>query len=222
MSAQDGPNAKQAPSLETFLRDMRALRERAGLSIADLAERTHFPVETLEAAEAGPGRPTLPVVEAYVRACGEEPDAWEDLWRVLPAQVTATPTATPTTTPLGRDGRRRPLPRLALAAGIVVVAAGGGTLLALRPASHEAARATPKHVTVKVPAYAPAATTPQASHPATPPTQPRRTPTAAPVRRAATGPVVTGFGCPQGAGAGINVDNAATGPGWTAAGYGWS
>src|SRR5258707_14995423 len=113
MAAQDGPHVGQARSLEAFLRDLRALRERQGLSIADLAQRTHFPVETLEAAEAGPGRPTLPVVEAYVRACGEEPDSWEDLWRVLPAQVTATP--------LGRDGRRRPLPRLALAAGIVVV-----------------------------------------------------------------------------------------------------
>jgi hypothetical protein len=218
MSTQNGPYVEQAPSLETFLHEMRALRERAGLSIADLAQRTHFPVETIEAAEAGPGRPTLPVVEAYVRACGAEPDAWEDRWRVLPAQVTAQVTATS----LGRDGRRGPLPRLALAAGIVVVAAAGGTLLTLRPASHQAARATHRHVTVQVPASAPAATTPQAPHPATPPRQPRRTLPVAPASQAATGPVVTGFGCPQGTGEGISLNNAATGPGWTAAGDGWS
>jgi transcriptional regulator with XRE-family HTH domain len=234
MSAQNGPYVEQAQGLEAFLHDMRALRERQGLSIADLAQRTHFPVETIKAAEAGPARPTLPVVEAYVRACGEEPDAWEDRWRVLPAQFLP---AQFTITRLGRDGRRRLLPKLALAAGIAVVAAGGGTLLVLRPAGHEAARAVPRHVTVQAPASASApvmaGTTatamPQASHSATPAAQPRQAPSAAPAQaqRGATGPmvtgpVVTGVGCPQGQGVGVTVNNAATGPGWAAAAAGWT
>src|SRR5260221_13302845 len=120
MAAQDGPHVGQARSLEAFLRDLRALRERQGLSIADLAQRTHFPTETLEAAEVGPGRPALPVVEAYVRACGQEPDAWEDRWRALPPEFMITR--------LGRDRRRRPLAKLALAAGIAAAAPGGSTL----------------------------------------------------------------------------------------------
>ena len=57
-------------------------------------------------------------------------------------------------TRLGRVRRRRPLAKLALAAGIVAVAAGGSTLLVLRPASHETARTTPRHVT-QPPASAP-------------------------------------------------------------------
>jgi transcriptional regulator with XRE-family HTH domain len=203
----------QARSLQAFLHDLRALRERQGLSIADLAQRTHFPAETLEAAEAGPGRPALPVVEAYVRACGQEPDAWEDRWRALPAEFTITR--------LGRDGRRRPLVMLALAAGIVAVAAGGSTLLVLRPASHEATWKTPRHVT-RPPASAPVATPPPPSHPAAPAPRPRQAPSTAPAQQVATGPQVTGFGCPQGEGEGVNVDNASTGPGWAVADDGWT
>jgi hypothetical protein len=213
MAAQDGPHAGQARSLEAFLHDLRALRERQGLSIADLAQRTHFLTETLEAAEAGPGRPALPVVEAYVRACGQEPDAWEDRWRALPAEFTITR--------LGRDGRRRPLAKLALVAGIVAVAAGGSTLLVLRPASHEAALKTPRHVT-RPPASVPVATPPPPSHPAAPARRPRQAMSTAPAPQVATGPQVTGFGCPQGAGAGVNVDSAFMGPGWAVADDGWT
>jgi Helix-turn-helix domain len=203
----------QARSLEAFLHDLRALRERQGLSIADLAQRTHFPTETLEAAEVGPGRPALPVVEAYVRACGQEPDAWEDRWRALPPEFMITR--------LGRVRRRRPLAKLALAAGIVAVAAGGSTLLVLRPASHEAARTTPRHVT-QPPASAPVATAPSASRPAAPARRPRRALSTAPTPQVATRPQVTGFGCPQGAGEGVIMDNASTGPGWAVAEDGWT
>ena len=236
MSAQDGPHAEQAPGLEAFLHDLRALRKRQGLSIADLARRTYFPPETLEAAESGPGRPALPVVEAYVRACGQEPDAWEERWRALPADFTITR--------LGRDGGRRPLGKLAVAAGIVAVAAGGSTLLALRAATHKAAPATPRPVTARPSASAPAATAPAATVPpvATSPTAsapaagatPPGLPPAAPARRSghapvigpapppATGPQVTGFGCPQGPGDGVIVNSSAMGPGWAVAGAGWT
>ena len=221
MAAHDGPHVEQARSLEAFRHDLRALREREGLSIADLARRAHFPVETLKAAESGPGRPPLPVVEAYVRACGQEPDAWEERWQALPA-------LSRTITRLGRDGGRRPVAKLALAAGIVVVlAAGGGTLLVLRPASHETATVTPRHVTARHPAATPVATTPPASPPASsPPAAPARHPRKArppaPPRQVATGPQVTGPGCPPGPGKGVIVGNAAMGPGWAAADDGWT
>jgi len=209
MAAQDGSPREQAPSLEAFLDDLRALRERQGLSIADLALRTHFPAETLEVAEAGPRRPALPVVEAYVRACGQEPGPWEDRWRALPAEFTITR--------LGRTGGRRPLAQLALAAGIVAVAAGGSTLLVLRPASHEAAPKTPGHVTARPSASAPVATTRP-----TAPSRPRRARSTGPGSAVVTGPQVTGFGCPQGAGKGVIMGNALIGPGWAVADDGWT
>src|ERR1700761_2064380 len=66
-----------------FLRDMRALRDQAGLGPRDLAARAHFPEDTLVTAEAGPGLPSLPVVQAYVRGCGAPELEWEDRWRQL-------------------------------------------------------------------------------------------------------------------------------------------
>jgi transcriptional regulator with XRE-family HTH domain len=69
------------PELEAFFHDLRALRVSAGLSLAELAERAHFPEETLAAAEAGPALPPNPVLVAYVRACGGPVGQWEDRWR---------------------------------------------------------------------------------------------------------------------------------------------
>ena len=66
-----------------FFRDLRALRARRGLSLADIAGRTRFPADTLAAVESGPGLPPLPALEAYLRGCGEPLAAWEDRWRQL-------------------------------------------------------------------------------------------------------------------------------------------
>ena len=68
-----------------FLRDLRALRDQAGLGPRDLAARAHFPEDTLKTAEAGPDLPSLPVLQAYVRGCGAGPAEWEDRWRRLSA-----------------------------------------------------------------------------------------------------------------------------------------
>jgi hypothetical protein len=69
------------PELEAFFHDLRGLRASAGVSLAGLAERAHFPEETLAAAEAGPALPPNPVLVAYVRACGGPVGQWEDRWR---------------------------------------------------------------------------------------------------------------------------------------------
>ena len=68
-----------------FLRDLRALRDQAGLGPRDLAARAHFPEATLTTAEAGPDLPSLPVLQAYVRGCGAGEAEWEDRWRRLNA-----------------------------------------------------------------------------------------------------------------------------------------
>lgn len=67
-----------------FLRELRQLRDLSGLGLAELAARAHYPRKVIEAAEAGPGLPDLPVLSAYVRGCGgtgEEVADWEDRWR---------------------------------------------------------------------------------------------------------------------------------------------
>jgi Helix-turn-helix domain len=74
-----GANAEKA----AFLRDLRALRDHAGLGARDLAARAHFPEDTLTTAEAGPALPSLPVLQAYVRGCGAGEAEWEDRWRRL-------------------------------------------------------------------------------------------------------------------------------------------
>jgi transcriptional regulator with XRE-family HTH domain len=209
--------------LEAFLSDLRELRERRGLTIDELAALAHFPADTLAAAESGPMRPGLPVVEAYVRACGADPGPWEDRWRTLPAQFTLVS--------LGAGNRRRfPRPALAAAAAFVVLVAGGAAVLTLHPAAGH------KHMTITMSAppstpatHAPATSTPAASRPVAAPrpapvrrAAPSPAPTASSPGATATGVEVTGYGCPQGAGAGLTLDAAATGPGWTPAGGGWT
>jgi hypothetical protein len=83
-----------------FLRDLRALRDQAGLGSRDLAARAHFPEDTLTTAEAGPDLPSLPVLQAYVRGCGAGQAEWEDRWRRLNASdgtdgTSALPTRAP-------------------------------------------------------------------------------------------------------------------------------
>jgi Helix-turn-helix domain len=66
-----------------FLGELRQLRDGAGLGLAELAARAHFPYDIIRAAEAGPGLPDLPVLSAYVRGCGGAPEEWEERWRSL-------------------------------------------------------------------------------------------------------------------------------------------
>jgi Helix-turn-helix domain len=90
-----GADAEKA----AFLRDLRALRDHAGLGSRDLAARAHFPEDTLKTAEAGPALPSLPVLQAYVRGCGAGETEWEDRWRRLNAADAAGASALPTRAP---------------------------------------------------------------------------------------------------------------------------
>src|ERR1700753_1970729 len=79
------PAAGAGAEKAAFLRDLRALRDQAGLGPRALAARAHFPEDTLTTAEAGPDLPSLPVLQAYVRGCGAVEAEWEDRWRRLNA-----------------------------------------------------------------------------------------------------------------------------------------
>jgi hypothetical protein len=71
-----------------FLRELRQLRDGAGLGPAELAARAHYPFDRIKAAEVGPTLPDLPVLSAYVRGCGGTTEEWEERWRSLTSAPT--------------------------------------------------------------------------------------------------------------------------------------
>ncbi len=71
-----------------FLKELRQLRDGAGLGQAELAARAHYPYDRIAAAEAGPALPDLPVLSAYVRGCGGTTEEWEERWRSLTSAPT--------------------------------------------------------------------------------------------------------------------------------------
>ena len=71
-----------------FLRELRQLRDGAGLGQAELAARAHYPYDRIKAAEGGPTLPDLPVLSAYVRGCGGTIEDWEERWRSLTSAPT--------------------------------------------------------------------------------------------------------------------------------------
>ncbi len=75
--------------LESFARDLRALRAKAELDYPEMAEVSHFTMKTLAAAAGGMRLPALPVAVAYVRACGGDVAEWEDRWQKLAERITA-------------------------------------------------------------------------------------------------------------------------------------
>jgi hypothetical protein len=84
------PVASIAPDgLDSFARDLRALRAKAELDYPEMAETSHYTMKTLASAAGGLRLPTLPVAVAYVRACGGNVAEWEDRWQKLAAKITA-------------------------------------------------------------------------------------------------------------------------------------
>ena len=75
--------------LESFARDLRALRAKAELDYPEMAEVSHYTMKTLVSAAGGLRLPTLPVAVAYVRACGGSVAEWEERWQKLATKITA-------------------------------------------------------------------------------------------------------------------------------------
>jgi Helix-turn-helix domain len=79
-----GPIAAiETDNIAAFARDLRVLRAKAGLDYPDMAEKSHYTMRTLASAAGGLRLPTLPVLIAYVRACGAEQTEWEERWGKL-------------------------------------------------------------------------------------------------------------------------------------------
>jgi hypothetical protein len=75
--------------LESFARDLRALRARAELDYPEMAETSHYTMKTLASAAGGLRLPTLPVAVAYVRACSGDEAEWEERWHKLAERIVA-------------------------------------------------------------------------------------------------------------------------------------
>jgi hypothetical protein len=84
------PVASIAPDgLESFARDLRALRAKAELDYPEMAETSHYTMKTLASAAGGLRLPTLPVAVAFVQACGGNVTEWEERWQKLATTITA-------------------------------------------------------------------------------------------------------------------------------------
>ncbi|WP_436949845.1 nSTAND1 domain-containing NTPase [Streptomyces sp. SudanB52_2052] len=71
-----------AGPVQRFAFELRKLRaEAGGLTYRVLAQRAGYAVTTLSQAAAGEQLPTLPVVLAYVQACGGDVADWEARWK---------------------------------------------------------------------------------------------------------------------------------------------
>jgi hypothetical protein len=75
--------AIESDSVAGFARDLRVLRAKAGLDYPDMAEKSHYTMRTLASAAGGLRLPTLPVLIAYVNACGGDVAQWEERWGKL-------------------------------------------------------------------------------------------------------------------------------------------
>ncbi|HEY7265883.1 MAG TPA: helix-turn-helix transcriptional regulator [Trebonia sp.] len=116
MPSRRTPRRRPQDQREAFLRDLRGLRERRGLSLEELAARSGSTPEQQAAVETGPWLPSLPALESYLRGCGEQLARWEDRWRRLTrgglAAAGDLPVREPGTSPLAVAGRHwQPLPR---------------------------------------------------------------------------------------------------------------
>ncbi|HMD26738.1 MAG TPA: helix-turn-helix transcriptional regulator [Streptosporangiaceae bacterium] len=91
MQAQGMWSAGDGDDNRRFLADLRGLRDTAALEFDELAARAHYPSDVLKEAENGPSLPTLPILAAYVRACGGDVPEWEERWRRLGSEAHADP-----------------------------------------------------------------------------------------------------------------------------------
>jgi transcriptional regulator with XRE-family HTH domain len=108
---------------EALARALRDLRTSAGSqSFRALARATNYAPSTLADATSGKRLPTRPVVEAFAKACGADPDEWAERWRRaagvgMIGEAAGRPEPPPEPRP-----RRRPTWQVAAAVAVAVVA----------------------------------------------------------------------------------------------------
>lgn len=80
--------------VQRFAYELRQLRQEAGgPTYRAMARKSDHGASTLSQAAAGERLPTLPVVLAYVRACGGDTEEWERRWRQAAEEDAAEPRA---------------------------------------------------------------------------------------------------------------------------------
>ncbi|MDG4859049.1 helix-turn-helix domain-containing protein, partial [Streptomyces sp. T-3] len=87
MGRREKPLDPGTGAVQRFAYELRTLRDEAGTpTYRAMAQRAGYSGPTLSAAAAGERLPTLPVVRAYVVACGGDPGEWEGRWRKAVAE----------------------------------------------------------------------------------------------------------------------------------------
>ena len=88
MGRPERPVDQHSGPIAELAAQLRRLRDSAGRpSYRELARRASFSTTVLSEAAGGRTLPTLPVVKAYVHACGGDVGEWEERWRQLAAQL---------------------------------------------------------------------------------------------------------------------------------------
>lgn len=91
MGRAERPLNPEAGAVERFAYDLRQLRQQAGAPpYRKLASQTNYSVTSLSQAAAGRMLPSLAVTRAFVRACGGDPDEWDNRWHEAAAAATPT------------------------------------------------------------------------------------------------------------------------------------
>jgi len=207
MPADDGLHRMSTEDLAAFLRRLRALRMREGLSLDGLAAQGNLPPGS-----DATGQPGFTVTQLGPRLAPRH-----SRWRPSPGLVGVTATA---------------MVLAGLAAGGIVLMAPTGHSEATAPSAalpgggrSMAGRGGRMHMRTQ-----PATPSPAGPRPASPRPQRAGMPGQAHVRKVVPvlvrpprmGTEVAGVGCPNGPNAGISLADASTGPGWTTAGGGWT
>ncbi|MGW0425190.1 nSTAND1 domain-containing NTPase [Streptomyces sp. NPDC003015] len=87
MGRREKPLDPGAGAVQRFAYELRKLRDEAGTpTYRVMAAGAGYSAPTLSAAAAGERLPTLPVLLAYVTACGGDPGEWEGRWRKVFAE----------------------------------------------------------------------------------------------------------------------------------------
>ncbi|MFD7124268.1 MULTISPECIES: helix-turn-helix domain-containing protein [Streptomyces] len=88
MGRQEKPLDAASGPVAGFAFALRKLRKEAGgPTYSAMARRSPYSISTLSRAAGGEQLPTLPVVLAYVNACGGAPQEWEARWQLVSEEL---------------------------------------------------------------------------------------------------------------------------------------